>query len=156
MHHAYKQFEGRNYKAFPVKPAIKQVKDGLIVRVFCSLYTVEGNSFTFEVFQPSKTVDYSEEQIKFLASLYIETLLKNDYKDGLVRVWDFSAENKIRQSKSYLFAADDKIAKSDLDKALTVYVTAYDELIAEGLPKEAYQVTQSYEDLQYDFWRGKP
>ena len=156
MMHTLDQYKGCSYRTFPVKPAIREVKDGLIVRVNCSLYVAEGNHFSFEIYQPSKTADFSEEQILFAASLYAESYLRDDYVNGLIRFWDFSwnDDKTGRVADAYSFDLSNKISKSLLDAALTVYVKAYDRLIAEGLPAEMFSGRRTYEDHQYDFWHG--
>jgi hypothetical protein len=89
MQHTLEQYKGRRHRAFPVKPAVREIKDGLIVRVNCGLYVAEGNHFSFEVYQPSKTACFSNAQVEFSASLYAECYLRDDYAGGLVRFWDF-------------------------------------------------------------------
>jgi len=156
MQHALAQYAGRAYQTFPVRPAIKEVKDGLIIRAHCTLYIVEQNQFSFEVYQPSRSIDYSAEQIEFTSSLFVEALVRDDYAKGRVCYWDFcwNEGKTARRADSYLFDSANRISKKEIDRVLTIYGAAYDELIAEGLPPEVWRPGHSFEDRQYDFWRG--
>jgi len=158
MHHTFAQYGGRTYRAFPVRPAVREIKDGLIVRVNCSLYVVEGNRFSFEVYQPAKTTIYSDEQIAFTSSMYAEAYLRDDFAEGMIRYWDFAADDSKspRRSDYYLYDSSNRLSKGELDRALTIYSNAYDQVIAEGLPPGALRPGKSYEDSQYDFWRPAP
>jgi len=155
MQHTLGQYSGHTYRTFPVRPTVREIKDGLIVRVNCSLYVVEGNHFSFEVYQPAKTANYSEEQIAFTASMYAEAYLRDDFAHGLIRYWDFAADDSKspRRAESYSFDSANRISKPLLDRALTVYAKAYDQVIAEGLTSGALRPGKTFEDRQYDFWR---
>lgn len=155
MQHTFSQYTGQTYRAFPVRPTVREIKEGLIVRVNCSLYVVEGNHFSFEVYQPAKTANYTDEQIAFTASMYAEAYLRDDFAHGLIRYWDFAAEDSKspRRADSYSFDRENRIPKAQLDRALTIYGNAYDRVIAEGLPPGALRPGKTFEDRQYDFWR---
>lgn len=148
-------FAGQAGKWFPVKPQVRVVHDGLIVRVRPAGRVFRDGKTSFAFLLLSKSCELkSAAQIAFMLGVGREVLAQDDFDGAEVEAWDLSCLPKQKARSARCLSSADCVlpSKSEIDSALTLYARAYAELLAEGLPEARKGHGRSFEDEQFDFW----
>lgn len=88
----------------------------------------------FVFLQPRRGYAPNPEQFGLLAAIYRATYLKDEYKDGDVWFFDFSAipGTKKRSARQYFLTDLPVVDKEDANNKLTIFAESYRQLVGEG------------------------
>ncbi|HEY4943287.1 MAG TPA: hypothetical protein VII56_17795 [Rhizomicrobium sp.] len=150
----HQQYAGRTYRCRPIKLAARPIAEGLLLRIPCNYFIVEGDKVSFNILQLSRSElsRLSPSQVRFVLSATWHTLATGDMAKASASLCDLSkvAKKGERQPVWHSSEAVGLVSRDQLNAVLTNYMRGYAQAVdGRLLPDRAYKPARGWEEDQY-------
>lgn len=148
------QYVRRSYRCRPIKLTARPITDGLLLRIPCNYFIVEGDKVSFNVLQLSRSASsrLTRDQVRFVLSATWHTLATGDMATASASLCDLSKVTKKGEREPVWHTIEDVglVGREQLNVVLTNYMRGYAHAVdGRFLPDRAYKPAHGWEEDQY-------